>query len=511
MGLFYRSKKQEAVERSAPTISDVKQASIHRVSKQRLFQAAEVNDALASWTTSTVTPDELVFKSLRVLRARSRQLMVATDFAPAFIRLCENHIIGNTGFRFCGKARDGEDLDKKANSALERAWRKWGKGKACDFKGKHNQVSFDKLVIRTVAVDGEAFIQELNNKNGQASFRIYDPEMVPIEYNVARANNQNLIRFGIEYDSNDRPVAYHFRDQNGKIAFQGGYSGNALKMTRIPADLINHVYVQDRVDLRRGFPWMSASMVRVRMLQKLEDSAVQNAIAGATNFGIISGDGSDEVMTSMEDNGDKVIETEGINLYETPHEVDFSSFDSKFPDADFPAFVKSNIRSLASGLGVNYNTLSGDLDGVNFSSLKHGTTEERESWKSLQDWFVQDWKDDQKNRWLKRELLLGIPLPSGKNLPVDKFEKFSEVEFFGRRWVGPDPLKESTASLMQMKSNTISPQRVMMEKGLNPDEVIEEISEFHAKMRELGIPVEVGANVINLNMGDEDASKESKN
>lgn len=507
MGLFSRS-RSPVIERQAPEISVKKSDTFKRLSKQRLFQASEVNDALASWTTSTVTPDELVFKSLRVLRARSRQLMVATDFAPQFIRLCENHIIGNTGFRFCGKARDGSELDIKANAALERAWRKWSKGKACDYKGKHNQVSFDKLIMRTVAVDGEAFVQELTGKNGQVAFRIYDPEMVPIEYNIAKSQGQNLVRFGIEYDSSDRPVAYYFRDSNGKVAFQGGYANNSLKMTRIPANKINHIYIQDRVDLRRGFPWMSASMVRVRMIQKLEDSAVQNAIAGASNLGIISGDGADDVVTSMGDSGEKVIETEGINLYETPHEVDFTHFDSKFPDADFPAFVKSNLRSLASGLGVNYNTLSGDLDGVNFSSLKHGLTEERESWKSLQAWFIQDWKDEQKDRWLKRELLLGIPLPSGKNLPLDKFDKFSEVEFNGRRWMGPDPLKEASANSTDMKSNTRSPQEVIIDRGGDPDEVAEQIAQWYAKMEELGVPVAVSPNVLNVDLDKENGEDE---
>lgn len=483
-----------------------------QLARQRNFQAADASEIYQSWTSTTVTPDELVYKSLRILRARSRNLMGNNDMAKSFVRLCENHIVGDKGFRFCAKSRDTNgELDKDANQALQNAWKHWGEDGYCDFYRKHDDASFDRLLVHTVAVDGEAFVQELRGDRFGIAFRLYDPETVPIEYNRAKGKNQNLIRFGIEYDRDNRPVAYYFRDRDGNISFNLGYEAGTLQLRRVPASQIQHVYIQDRIDLRRGFPWMAASMVRFKMIGKFEDAAIQNAVVGASKVGIISGDGSEDIVDDIEDSGARIMETEHVGLYQTDAEVKFDTFDTAFPSNEYGPFIKTNTMFLAAGVGVNYNSLSGDLAGVNYSSLKHGTTEEREHWKVLQAWFILDWKRPQFFRWLKMALLIGIPMGPRNKLRAQDHAKYSVIEFFGRRWIGPDPLKESTASAVEMKSNTKSPQQVMRDKGYDPDEVIEEIADFHAKMRELELPVDVGANAIYINTdeGNEQTSPEN--
>jgi len=472
----------------------------------RNFQAG--SGIYESWTTTSLTPDDLVNKYHRTLRARSRQLMESTDFAPQFVRLCVNHIVGHDGFRFCAKARDtNEELDTVANKALERAWRLWSKGKSCDFSGKHNQVALDKLILRTVAIDGEVFVQKLFNEKGEVCFRLFDPETVPIEINRPRSKGKNLIRFGIEYNQFDNPVAYYFRDANGKLVLNAGYQSGNIKLTRIKADKIKHIFIQDRIGLRRGFPWMAASMVRFRMIGRFEDAAMQNAIAGASKFGILSGEGADEVVDQIEENGERTLDTEAVTLYETDNDVDFHTFDSQFPSTEFSSFVQTNVTSLSAGVGITYPTLSGDLSGVNYSSLKHGTTEERENWKGLQQWFIDDWKDYQYENWIPRQLMIGVPINPKSNLRMVDLEKYLQFEFKGRRWIGPDPLKESTANAMDFKNGFNSPQRIMADRGLDYDEVIDEIAVHYEKLADKGIPVDVGANAINVLMGDEDAKE----
>jgi capsid protein len=44
-------------------------------------------------------------------------------------------------------------------------------------------------------------------------------------------------------------------------------------------------------------------------------------------------------------------------------------------------FSKRMLRKIATSLGLNYTTLTSDLEGVNFSSIRAGTIEEREVWK----------------------------------------------------------------------------------------------------------------------------------
>ena len=496
MGLFSK-KKEVTAPRLPPEMK--RSAPLRKVSGQRNFnfQAAETGGTFAKWTSWAIPPDELVFKSLRVLRARSRQLMISTDIAPSFINLVENHIVGDDGFRFCAKAKDGDKLDEMANKALQKAWAAWSDKGYCDFYGDHDEASFDRLITRTVAIDGEVFVQELTDDMGNTCFRLFDPETVPVEYNLSSVNGRNNVRFGIEYDTMNRPVAYYFRDQNGSYVFNGGYQSGALRLTRIPAEQIDHIFVKDRIDLKRGFPWMAPSMVRFRMLSRFEDAALQNAIVGASKVGILSGEGAADVSDEMKDQSVQLADTEAATIYETDADVNFHTFDTQFPSSEYASFVKTNLRSLAAGVGVNYNTLSGDLEGVNYSSLKHGTTEERENWKKMQSWFVRSWKKKQYKRWLKRALLVGIPVSGSSTLRVQDFDKYMCCDFRGRRWFSPDPLKEANAIKARLNANLISPQRVIIESGLDPDEIFDEIERYHAMMKEKGIPVEVASSVIN--------------
>lgn len=496
-------------ETQSPVKTPARQAHRQRP-RGRNFAAAEVSDAYNAWTTASTTPDELIFKSLRILRARSRQLSDSVDMAASYIRLCENHIVGFQGFRFDPRARDlNGELDVKANAALRNAWKEWGDDRHCDFQGKHSEESLDQLALRTVAIDGEAFIEELPGDVYGISYRLHDPETVPVDYHRPRSKTENLIRFGIEYDKHDRPTAYYFRDQNGAVTFFSGYDSRALKLTRIPADRIHHIYVQNKVGLRRGIPWMAPSMVRFRMLGKFEDAAIKNAIIGASKVGIISGEGAVDVVDAIDSEGGRIIDTDFVGLYETDAEVKFSTFDTEFPSNDYVPFIKTNTMFLSAGVGVNYNSMSGDLSGVNYSALKHGTTEERETWKKLQKWFIQEWKRPQYLSWLKMGLLVGIPMDNKTLLRAQDYKKYSVCEFHGRRWQDPDALKKASADAIEMRGNTVSPQMVIRDKGYDPDTVFEEIARFHAKMRELGIPVEVGNNVININTAEQPNTDEN--
>ncbi|MCI0539082.1 MAG: phage portal protein [Verrucomicrobiales bacterium] len=61
-----------------------------------------------------------------------------------------------------------------------------------------------------------------------------------------------------------------------------------------------------------------------------------------------------------------------------PVGFEFQTFDPQHPTQAFPFFVKTFLRGIASGLGVSYNTLANELEGVNFSSIRAGVSDERE-------------------------------------------------------------------------------------------------------------------------------------
>ena len=54
--------------------------------------------------------------------------------------------------------------------------------------------------------------------------------------------------------------------------------------------------------------------------------------------------------------------------------------------ADFHASV---LRSVASGLGISYVTLANNLEGISYSSIRQGATEERDNLRVIQRFLIQ--------------------------------------------------------------------------------------------------------------------------
>jgi hypothetical protein len=150
--------------------------------------------------------------------------------------------------------------------------------------------------------------------------------------------------------------------------------------------------------------------------------------------------------------------------------------------------MKTRLRSIASGLGVTYHGLANDLEGVNFSSIRSGTLEERDAWMVLQNWFAESFMRPVYRGWLLHALTQGrLAFPSGSVLPIQKFDKFAEHTWLGRRWGWVDPLKDIEASRLAIKSGIASPQMIAAQAGVDVEDVIQAIADFEQLVAASGI------------------------
>jgi capsid protein len=85
---------------------------------------------------------------------------------------------------------------------------------------------------------------------------------------------------------------------------------------------------------------------------------------------------------------------------------------------------------------------------VSFSSVRQGTISERDCWIMLQNQMIAQNKSPVFMMWLKSFLSLSI---SG-NYPQEKYPKFSEHEFRGRRWMWVDPMKDMNAAKLAVEN-----------------------------------------------------------
>ncbi len=113
-----------------------------------------------------------------------------------------------------------------------------------------------------------------------------------------------------------------------------------------------------------------------------------------------SPDGDQYTGDDSDSAGNLVSDVEPGSFEQLPAGMGFESFDPQHPTTAFDAFVRAALRGASAGLNVSYHTLANDLERVNFSSIRSGVLEEREQWRVLQGWYVEQFCDRVFRRWL---------------------------------------------------------------------------------------------------------------
>lgn len=464
---------------------------------RRNYAAAQVGRLTDGWTTTPLSSTATLLGQLDVLRARSRELHRNNDYARKFQQLVEVNLVGPQGFRFESRVvmEDGTTPDTLARTAIESAWDRWCQRGTCDASGRLSFREVCKLLAKAAARDGEYLARWVRgsfpgNPFGLA-IQVLDVNRIDTQLNRSAAEGVNAILMGIEVDSYLRPVAYHLRP-----AMQGDVyhlARNPAPSQRIPADEILHGFVADTPEQVRGVPWMHAAMLRLNNLGGYEEAAVIASRIGASKMGFfVSPDGTPpETMLSSGDGSaaQPFVSDASPGQFDTiPQGYDFKPFNPDYPAAMFGDFVKANLRGIASGLGVSYHSLANDLEGVNFSSIRSGTLEERDGWMLLQAWFIDSFLEPVFAEWLRFALANGqCRMPGGSSLPLAKLDRFTAHAFQGRRWTWVDPKKDMEAHILAMQAGLTSPQQVASAMGQDLEEVLTQIQTANAMATSLGV------------------------
>jgi lambda family phage portal protein len=451
----------------------------------RSFKAAQVDRLKGSWGLGVMTVNELIRRDLRTLRSRSRNAGENDPYARRFLNLLRSNVVGPEGVLFQSRIPGPNGtLDRPLNQAMEKAWKKWIRAENCDIAGKVGFAEFCRQFIATVAEDGECIVRLIEGREaGPFGFALQfiDAERIEITLDREAGPVQNAIRMGVEIDTWSRPVAYWFSSREGEYYYLG------KRYDRIDAREIIHAYLPFRSGAWRGLPWTAASLVRLNMLDGFEDASLVNARVGASKMGFfLTEDGQAPLMGVEQSNGSVEISAEPGEFETLPGNVrDFREFNPAYPQAEFPSFVKQILRGVSAGLGVSYHTLSGDLEAVNFTSGRMGTQEDREIWKALQNWLINDALLTRIfARWMRNALL--NRMVAGARLENEAIY-LDSASWQPRRWPHIQPREESASRELALQMRLASRSRFIRDDGLDPDEVWAEIEAEEKTMRDRGI------------------------
>lgn len=479
-------------------------ASRPRSLSLRMFDAADTDNTTFGFRSDNASADQVLLGALTTLRGRSRTLAMNNDYARKFLRMVTTNVVGPDGFTLQSlvMTSDGASADKGARTQIENEFRRWSQRGNCDVTGTLSLRAVTRLLAETVARDGEAIVRRVRGRGVNRwgfALQVLDIDRLPVTMN-STADNGNAIRMGIELDGAGRPVAYHLCKSHPN----GGMLGLSSETERVPASDVCHLFVADRAEQRRGVPWMHTSMLRLEHLGKFERAAVVAARKGAQTLGFFqSPDGGPPPGDDQDADGNEIHTSVEGEFDTLPPGYQFQKIENDYPNQVFGEFVKASLRGIAAGLGVAYNGLANDLEGVNYSSIRAGLLEERDVWRDLQSWMVESLLAPVFEDWLAM-----AQLSKAVNLPLGGYDRFVVHAFQPRGFAWVDPQRDMEANLMQLRAGLKTRRAIAAEQGADLDDVLAQLAVEEAEIARLRLKLDNGGSAAAVGAGKAAAANE---
>ena len=442
-----------------------------RPAKRSNYDAAKVNRLTFDWAVSPLSIDSEIKRSLKALRFRCRDLERNNDYMRSLLRIFESQVIGKKGVTLQMNVRnDNGGPDRLANQAIEKAWSEWSKRGICTMDGRMSWPDVERLFIRSVARDGELLVRKVRGPTAgnRFNFAVHLLEADHLDEDDTRQlGADRRVRMGVEANRWNRPLAYHLWPEHPGEDFLGQHRHDKV---RIPAGDMVHAFIMERAGQTRGLPWLVSAMRRLNMLGGYEEAELVAARVSASKMGFFhSPDGEGYTGSGDDDRGNIVTEAEPGQFEQLPDGLQFTPFDPQHPTTAFSMFHRAMLRGVAASIGASYATVSGDLESVNFSSLRQGALSERDCWQTIQNWTISALHEVVFADWLEMALT-----SNAIGLPLAKFDKFNAPKWQPRGWAWVDPQKEATANATAIDSGTKTLTEVLGERGRGLEEVLEE-------------------------------------
>jgi lambda family phage portal protein len=401
------------------------------------------------------------------LRARARALV---QNVPYISRGLES-LVSNT----IGTGITPRSLSSNA-TAVDKLWSEWAK--VCDADGKQDIYGLQANAYRAMEQDGEVLIR-------LRARRPEDGLPVPLQLQVLEidwldssrmgSNGSNTILNGIEYDPLGKIVFYWLWDQHpGELV--PGRRGKSTSYP-VPAERIIHLFVPQRPGQGRGFTRLAPVIARVRDVQLYEDAELQRKNLETRLSVLASGDVTamsmteSEAQTTVRSTGELGTLASG-GITQVPTGTNLTVVEPKAAGG-YVDYVKYQLHLIASGMGVTYEMMTGDVREVNFSSARVSMLEFRRNAEQMQ--------------WLTLIPRLCEPIWRAF-VDAASMAGFMKAKDYGVDWSTPkwsyvDPEKEVKAELAAVSGGFSSISEVLRRQGYKPELVFAEIKRDFDRLR----------------------------
>jgi lambda family phage portal protein len=430
--------------------------------QKRRYDAASKTTRTANWLTQGTDATSSIINP-EVIRNRARDLVRNNPWAAKGVSVIVNNVVGY------GIRAQLKTSTKRGTVRAQDLWKAWAETEQCDAAGLSDFYGIQQTVMRSVVESGECLVRLRPRiaADGLAvnfQLQVMEPDYL-YTFNDGPTSSGGYVQRGIEYDALGRRIAYFLYHQHpGNInryfvSFNTGFS-------RVPAYEVLHLFRTDRPGQEHGVSWLAPVMIRLRELDIYEDAYLNRQKLANLFAGFINTDDPNDSETEFSD----VSELTPGSMYIMKHgrTVDFN----KPPDAgDYGPYTLSNLKAIAAGLGITYESLTGDLSQVNFSSARMGW---QEFGRSIDGW-----------RW-------NLIIPRLCKGVARWFSDYASIPDLQTEWTPPsrmmvDPIREIPAIKDAIRAGLMTQSEAIREQGYDPEQLLNEMAADNKRLDELGI------------------------
>ncbi len=419
----------------------------------------------AGWGYANTSASSSTTPFLPVLKNRARAAVRNDPWAGRALDGMVTNLIG-TGITPRPATKD-EDL---RNTLIE-LWDEWSDDALND--GTLDIYGIQSLVARAWYESGEVFIRlrQRYPEDMTVPLQLQIIESDQVSYKNEALKNGNMIRSGIEYNALGQRVAYWiYPTHPGETLVKK--QGDTNEPVRVLASEILHVFKPLRPGQDRGVTLYAQVLPKLESLNKFDDAVLYRQELANLFVAFIRQNPDLAPSIEMEDGttveaADIVEETllkpGASRVLEPGEDVTFSTP----PDAgnNYPDFVRQQLMSLAAGIGMPYELLSGDYSRVNDRTIRVALNDYRrrldsDAWLVIIPQFLKKLR----KAWIDTAILAG-------HVPLAKRSEALKTHWSTHAHAYIHPVQDVQANIAAVKAGFKSRAEVIRERGYDISEV----------------------------------------
>lgn len=277
-----------------------------------------------------------------------------------------------------------------------------------DVEGRLTWPEMQRMMLGEAVQVGNALLIRVFRKDYELvplAYQLIEREQLDESQDRQASPGKNKIIGGIEFDGDNRAVAYHIYLDHPQEFFGTGRSallgaGAVLaaggRRQRIPAERVIDLALYHRPSASLGVSWYDASGQSTWDRDSYIDSEIRSAAVDAVfSFVAKLKDAERSAGLGFDDDLDDD-DAYGNRLYKVGHSPVASIINTEEslemvrqtrPNKDAPAFIKMLDRDVAGAFGLSYYSLTGNYESTNFSSSRAAKLDEELHVRPLQQWF----------------------------------------------------------------------------------------------------------------------------